>query len=267
MDAFQYLDKFLVGQHQLKRELSVLMEEIKSGTNLNIMFRGPSGHGKTHTTNIICSYIDIQQCHSFLGEQLFQFVGTRRVNVLDEIHEVKNPEYIYSYMDSGKFSFLICTNEYGILKEPLVNRCITFSLREYQLEDLTTLIKQVLFNHRLQIDLELCKKIAVYSRGNPRVAKILAKRSAMLFKRVGIPNDVDELVEFLKLYFDLAKGGFSHYDRQYLDFLKLNKRASLATLSRILCIPQGTIQNEIEPFLIKKNLIQITNRGRIYTGD
>jgi Holliday junction resolvasome RuvABC ATP-dependent DNA helicase subunit len=243
------------------------MEEISSGNNLSIMFRGPSGHGKTHTTNIICSYVGRDNCHLFLGDELFDFSGERRINVLDEVHEVKNPEYIYKYMDSGNYTFLVCTNEYGNLKEPLVNRCIAFDLREYTLEELATLVKQVFSHHKMIIDLKLCSLIATYSRGNPRVAKILAKRSAMLFKRVGIPVDVEELIEFLKLYFDLDHGGFTHYDRQYLGFMQTNGRASLATLSRVLCIPQGTLLDEIEPFLLKQNLIQITNRGRIYTGE
>lgn len=267
MKADQYLSRYLVGQEQLKPELAVLMEEIKSGNNLNIMFRGPSGHGKTHITRIICNYVGIDNSHQFDGEELFDFVGKRRVNVLDEVHEVKNPEYIYKYMDSGKYTFLLCTNEYGNLKEPLTNRCIQFDLREYSEEELATLVKQVFSSYSLFLDFTFCILIASYSRGNPRVAKILAKRSAMLFKRIGEPQNLAELIEFLKIYFDLDNGGFNHYDRQYIDFIKLNKKASLATLSRILCIPRGTILDEIEPFLIKNNLIAITNRGRIYTGD
>lgn len=266
MDAYQYLNKYLVGQNQLKPELANLMEEIKLGSNFNIMFRGASGYGKTHSAKIICNYVGIEDSYIFLGDELYNFNEDRRLNILDEIHEVKSPEYIYSYMDSNNFTFIVCTNEFGELKEPLMNRCIVFDLRAYTIIEITTLVKQVFINHRLNVKLSLCRIIASYSRGNPRVAKILAKRSAMLFKRIYIPANEIELIEFLKLYFDLDNGGFNHYDRQYLNFLKVNKRASLATLSRVLCIPQGTLLNEIEPFLIKQSLIEITNRGRIYTG-
>lgn len=267
MDAYSYLSKHTVGQDQLKPELAILMEEIKLGNNFNIMFRGSSGYGKTHLANVVCNYVNIDVSHMFLGEELFDFIGKRRLNILDEIHEVKNPEYIYPYMDVGSYTFLICTNEFGNLKEPLVNRCIVFDLRNYSLDELTILIKQVFKYHRMEVSIYQCKIIASYSRGNPRVAKILAKRLAMLFRRIRQPDDREELVEFLKIYFDLDNGGFNHYDRQYLDFLRTNRRASLATLSSVLCIPQGTLLNEIEPFLIREGLIQITPRGRIYIGD
>lgn len=266
MKAHHYLKRYLVGQEQLKPELAVLMEEMKEERNLNLMFRGPSGHGKTHTANLVCSYLGLENCHLFLGDELFDFNGERRVNVLDEVHEVKTPEYMYRFMDADEFVFLVCTNEFGDLKEPLVNRCIVFDLREYTLDELAMLVKQVFFHHKMDVELIQCRMIASYARGNPRVAKILAKRSSMLFRRIGKPGNLSELIEFLKLYFDLDHGGFTHYDRQYLDFLKLNKRASLATLSKVLCIPEGTLLNEIEPFLLKQHLVEITARGRIYIG-
>ena len=267
MDAYNYINRFIVGQDQLKPELAVLLEEMKIGTNLNLMFRGISGHGKTHTAKIICNFLGIQSSHIFLGNAMFDFSGKRRINVLDEIHEVTNPEYIYQYMDSGEYIFILCTNEFGELKEPLVNRCIIFDLREYSLNEITILVKQVFGYHRLNVNIDQCRVIASYSRSNPRVTKILTKRCAMLFKRVGKPDTKEELTEFLKVYFDLDHGGFNHYDRQYLEFLKVNKRASLATLSSVLCIPQGTLLNEIEPFLIRQHLVEITPRGRVYTGD
>ena len=36
MDAYQYLETYIVGQQKLKPELSIIMEELKSGRNLNI---------------------------------------------------------------------------------------------------------------------------------------------------------------------------------------------------------------------------------------
>ncbi|PNX46009.1 MAG: hypothetical protein BV457_08470 [Thermoplasmata archaeon M9B1D] len=67
------------------------------------------------------------------------------------------------------------------------------------------------------------------------------------------------MLDMLRIY----KGGFTELDLKYLDVLKKQKTASLNTLSRALNVPKYTLLNEIEPFLIKKDLINITSKGRI----
>jgi Holliday junction resolvasome RuvABC ATP-dependent DNA helicase subunit len=64
-------------------------------------------------------------------------------------------------------------------------------------------------------------------------------------------------------YCGIRRGGFTINDEAYLNFLRENGRAGLTTLVNVLQIPRQVIINEIEPFLLRKNLIQITSRGRV----
>jgi len=267
MDAYQYLETYIVGQQKLKPELSIIMEELKSGRNLNILIRGQSGYGKTYLAKIMCNYIGLEQCRLYLAQESVNIVRTSRVHVLDEAHEIKVPEYLYPMMDSGEYTFIILTNEFDDLKEPFQNRCIQFTLLPYSNVELTTIVNKTLRRHGYILSNEICSVIASYSRGNPRVAKVLSKRLSMLFKRVGVEDIIDNLEESLSIYFNISRGGFTEFDKVYLEFLKNNGTVGIDTLSRMLCIPKQTLQAEVEPFLVRQRLIRLTPRGRVYIGD
>ena len=64
---------------------------------------------------------------------------------------------------------------------------------------------------------------------------------------------------------EIDENGITVSDRAYLKVLKDAKGAavSLPTLSATLNMDQETIENTIEPFLLRSRLISKTNRGRI----
>ena len=267
MNAYSYLENYIIGQDGLKPELAILMETIKEGTNLNILIRGSSGYGKTYLAKVIYNYVGENLTCMYLGEHIYGFNSKCRIQVIDEAHEIKEPERLYPYMDSSDYTFIIMTNEFDDLKEPLTNRCIVFNLLPYSNREIATIIYKTFRNHRQILPNEFCLILATYSRGNPRVAKLLAKRLSLLFIRIGKPNTLEELEEILLLYFNLKSGGFTEFDKMYIDFLRNNRVAGIDTISRILCMPKKTIQVEIEPFLIKQGLIRITSRGRVFVGE
>lgn len=263
--SIQYLNKWVVGQTGIKPELSAYMEAMKMGEPINLMIRGQSGYGKNHLAEKIAVYVSkLQKDRAiWLGEEcLLMPQSDRRTHILDEIHEIKNPEFLYPLLDSGNFNFIILTNEFGNLKEPLMNRCIVVDLEPYSDEELAILVGRVLRDYGVEVDMLQTYEIATYARGNPRVAKVLAKRLALFFKLEGRPANVDELRQVLEDSFQISHGGFTSFDKQYLNFLAENGRSGLATISRVLMIPKGTLEQEVEPFLIRKGLIRITSRGR-----
>lgn len=263
MEAIHMLNRYFVGQKDLKPEIAVMMEHMKSGANLNLMIRGPSGYGKTHLAKIISSYIANDKYVLYLGNvNIGFFIGEKRVHIFDEIHRLKNVEGLYPIMDSEKFCIFILTNEYDDLKEPLVNRCVIINIQEYNLGDMKEIIQRFFNQKKMPVPDYFSGTIALYARGSPREAKILAKRLEIIFIEKGIPIgliELEEMLDMLRIY----KGGFTELDLKYLDVLKKQKTASLNTLSRALNVPKYTLLNEIEPFLIKKDLINITSKGRI----
>ena len=267
--SINYLNKHIVGQTRLKPELSAYLSAMKDGERMNLMIRGQSGYGKTYLARTMAKYLgNLSETCIYLGEGCLNIheqdeYGNEMVtHILDEIHEVRNPEPIYHLMESDRFNFFVLTNEFGSLKEPLMNRCIIVDLLPYSDEDLAILVGRVLKYHHVEPDMLQTLEIATYARGNPRVAKVLAKRLSLYFRKEGTPESVEELRQVLEDTFQISEGGFTNFDRQYLNFLAENGKAGLNTISRVLMIPKGTLEREVEPFLIRKGLIRITSRGR-----
>jgi len=261
--SIEYLNKYIVGQNRIKPEIDSYLEAMKSGEPINLMIRGQSGYGKTHLAKVIAKTVNHAGNRAYyLGEECLNFLEDCHTHILDEVHEIRNPEFLYPYLDMGRYNFLILTNEFGNLKEPLMNRCIVVDLEPYTDEELAILISRVLRDHHVEPDMLQTYEMATYARGNPRVAKVLAKRLSLFFKLNGVPKDVDELRQILEEQFHISEGGFTNFDKQYLTFLETNGKAGLATISRVLMIPKGTLEREVEPFLLRKGLIRITSRGR-----
>lgn len=263
MDSFTYLNRWVVGQRNIKAELSILLNRIKEGENFNISITAPSGWGKSHIANTMANYVGLDYCRKYFGELIFDFFMPEiRMHTLDEAHLIKSPEDLYPLMDSGKYIFIILTNEYEQLKEPFLNRTIQFQLEEYTDLDLAQLVSQQFKRKGVDFPYIFCISIANCSRGNPRVAKLIAKRLIYVYREKGFPENVDDLNKSLEII-NVSKGGFTELDRRYLNFLKSAERASINTICSSINIPKYTIEKDIEPFLIKKGLIQITPRGRI----
>jgi len=55
--------------------------------------------------------------------------------------QLKEPEFLYYFLDSGKFTFFLLSNESGNLKEPLINRCIPFIFHPYSQKEINLMVK------------------------------------------------------------------------------------------------------------------------------
>lgn len=259
-----YLNKHIIGQRTIKRELSILLNEIADGNNCSILLRGSSGSGKTFISGICANYL-LAKVHEDFSYYLMEGEDFRirdtRINILDEVHKFTAQEILYPYLDSGKYTFFICTNEYDNLKEPLVNRCINLDLEEYSIEDLKTVAKQFFRKKKIEIDEKLYDVIIFNTRLVPRSVINISKRLYFIFKQDGIPGSPGELLNLIAYYFGL-QDGLTELDRKYMEFLNRNGVAGINTLCANLNIPKGVIINEIEPYLIRREFIRITPRGR-----
>jgi len=254
-----------IGQTSWKEEYLGIYNEMLRGENFNIIFRAPSGYGKTllalRTLNCLGVDTGVYYFPSADGLSLEPpFREWKRIHIIDEAHGLKNQEFFYPLMDIGKYTFFFLTNESGLLKEPLINRCIQFIFQPYTPEELTQIIEFVLRKYNLPYELLL--EIGRRSI-HPRDAKILGQRLSIIFNNYGTPKTIDELDNFLSRIMGIDQDGFSPLERTYLEFLRRSGGiASLDTISYGTRFDRGTILRDIEPRLIYRNKIKISSKGR-----
>ena len=231
----------------------------------SIVLRAPSGYGKTFLTKIIISWLfvyhEIKTTWLPVTETVPEINVKSQIIVCDEAHTIKNIEMFYPFIDSKENFFIFMTNEYNQLKEPLLNRSLVLDFEEYKNDSLVQIIENVGLSFDIVIPHEDAIMILDYTKKYPRSVERVAEKFCIFVNEFGYPvNDIKKTMLFL----GFTEGGFSKNDIKYLDFLKITETASLSTLSKALNMPKQYIEQEIEPFLLKNKLINITSKGRKY---
>ncbi len=253
-----------IGQERIWRELDFLLPEmIQENRNLNFIIRAPSGWGKTKLAICIANLINPESIDFNIPnrEGEIQIDLNKRIIIIDEVHTLQIPELLYPVMDSGNHIFILCSNEFGELKEPLVNRCIDLNFDQYSTEEIMGICESDFINEKLKINQEVLAEISRNSNLNPRVARNITERLIIIFKRSGIPTTTEEVRNILRNVLQI-EDGLNPLHRRYLEYLSKVKRASLDSISFATRIDKKTILKEVEPVLIDKNLIFINSKGR-----
>ena len=268
MSFIDYCNRYFVGQDTLVQQLSPIIESIKDGEKQNILLTAQSGYGKTYLADLIARYTK-KRMKRIVGAVPREAVMIDADTLfLDEIHLEPEPEFLYPHMDDDKYSFVLATNEYDKLKEPVRNRCFEFIFGRYSESALASIILGELQRGGYSPSRSACLVMAEYARRNPRVAKSIARRLVLYFKYNRLPRRNEDVHELMAEALSLGEGGFTERDYEYIDFLKgLGGMAGLRTIKSTLNIPEKVITHEIEPFLISKGLLEITSRGRRLKDD
>jgi len=247
------LETQIVGQKRLVSEAVAIVQAINLGKNLNLLFYGRSGLGKTHFVTAMANDIGLKNFILYIDPSNFKLNINKRFQVIDEAHLLSEPELLYPYMDSGKYTFFFLSNYYGKLVEPLRNRCINLQLQSYTREELG----KIIYRH-VEITEEASLYLARFCKGSPRIGKQLAKRMSILINRRIEKEDVNGLLHRLGINVQ----GLDNNDRIYLDALhNTGGTASLNLLSNLTGLDKEHIA-EIESYLIENKKIRITGRGR-----
>jgi len=208
---------------------------------------------------------------------------------IDEIHRLNAvvEEYLYSAMEDYKIEIMIdkgpsarsvqlniepftlvgATTRLGSLTSPLRDRFgVLLRFDYYEKEDLYEIIKRSAEILDVQIDKEGALELASRSRGTPRIANRILRRT----------RDYADIKASGKITGDVAKKsldtlgidkfGLDSMDRTILETLidKFNGGpVGLNSLAVAVSEDISTIEDVYEPFLIKEGFIQRTNRGRI----
>ena len=288
-----------IGQNKEIDKLKVYIQATqKRGESLDhVILYSPPGLGKTTLANIIAKElkVNIKMTSGPILDRAGDLAGVltnledKGVLFIDEIHRLNSvvEEYLYSAMEDyvidimidkgpnarsvqlnlNPFTLIGATTRLGNLTSPMRDRFgVIIRLDFYSKEELCEIIRRSANLLNININEKGCYEIAKRSRGTPRIANRILKRTRD-FADVKSDGNITELItkEALEAL-AIDQLGLDQMDKNILKALINNFNGGpvgLDSLGVVVSENPKTIEEVYEPYLIKEGFIQRTSRGRI----
>jgi Holliday junction DNA helicase RuvB len=258
-----------IGQAKAKQNVSIMVDAaLKEQRPIpNILIDGPFGLGKTTLATLILKRAGIEPV-LVDGAAVAKNMPTGTV-IIDEIHNVP-PDVCDSLniaLDRGELTVVGCTTTLGALPAAFRSRFRQVHLDLYSVADLTEILEKVAKRKGIQSTKPLLTQVAKRSRFTARIA---INYLATIFDYMAVKSESTLTAKTMKEVFEnlgLDEFGFLPRDYEYLKALNTEQPVGLQYLEAMINVDKATIEEEIEPYLMRMGLINRTPRGRLLIKD
>lgn len=294
------LDEY-IGQDSVKENIKICIEAAKQrGDALDhVLLYGPPGLGKTTLSMIIAHEMGVNirttsgPAIEKPGDLAALLTNLEKGDVLfiDEIHRLSRQveEILYPALEDyaldiimgkgpaarsirielNKFTLIGATTRSGQLSAPLRDRFgIIERLELYKPEQLADIIQRSAVILGVPCDLEGARELACRSRGTPRIANRMLRRTRDYAQIMGDGRITKYIARFALDRLEIDDLGLDKLDRRMLKMI-INGYGGgpvgLQTLAAAIGEEAITLEDVCEPYLMQLGFISKTPRGRVAT--
>ena len=284
----------ILGQASVLNALQISIDSAKKRNTClgHLLFYGPAGTGKTTLANAIANEMgcslqtangaNIRSIKSIVA-YLMQ-IEKDSILFIDEIHRMTPivEEFLYPVMEDFKidmavsekktisvsipsFTLIGATTEIGLLAKPFIDRFKNkHTLKLYSDKDLRAIAEANVDKLEISLSDDAMNLAAKISKGTPRIVNSTLEwlRDYKVAKNLG-QLSLEDVKEAMKIR-EVDTNGLTDVDRQYLRVLSNSDiPLGVSTISATTGIDKVTIEDIIEPWLLRNGIIKKTPRGRI----
>ncbi|MDO9028760.1 MAG: Holliday junction branch migration DNA helicase RuvB [Candidatus Roizmanbacteria bacterium] len=293
--------KDYIGQENIVKTLKLFIDAVnkRGKPSEHILFYGPPGIGKTTLAYIVANELkgEIKVTSGATitktGDLAAILTNLKDNDVLfiDEIHRLPKPveEMLYPVMEEYSLDIIIgqgpsartvrlpvpritiigATTKLALLSAPLRDRFgLLLRIDYYTVSEIEQIVKRSAKILNIPITDEATHQISLRSRKTPRLANRILKRARDVFE-VDKHKEIDKkLLDKLFSLLEIDEIGLTDIDKQYLEILgkKFNNTpVGVETIASSISEDKQTVEEFIEPYLLRLGFIKKTTRGRLLT--
>ena len=280
----------IIGQEEVITRLKIMSSGCKKTGQVmpHVLIDGPPGLGKTTISSAIANEMGVNMYTANAANvrtvkslvPYLMSIESGSVLFIDEIHRLPKlvEEFLYPVMEDFRIDMLVedkpesielprftmvgATTSGGSLSQPFYDR---FVIKEHLAFYEPNVLAKLAGLNAEKLGLSLSEndmvEIAKRSKGTPRILNARLQWYKNYKEFYPQENDIDAIFSSQ----GIDRNGLDCNDLKYLTVLKQNrlKPLGLKSLSGMTGIAMETIENSIEPYMVRMGYVVRTQRGRI----